>query len=237
MEKIDNILKDFNSMEISNAFFLMNDIERMRKFLVKNFLFSKIIELPGDIVELGVFKGTGFLQFIKLLEIYLPASNKKVIGFDLFNSTNFDNDSTKQLQNYYQFCDVSISGISKNKVQSYADKLPLANYSPSKTLFEKKKFELIEGDVCNTIPQYIKDNPGLRISLLYCDMDIEKPTFEALNYLYDRVVRGGIIVFDEYACNKWSESTAVDAFLKSHPELELKSVTWARTPTAYLIKK
>ena len=237
MEKIDNILNSFNSMEISNAFFLMNDIERMRKFLVKNLLFSKIIELPGDIIELGVFKGTGFLQFIKLLEIYLPASNKKVIGFDLFNSTNFDNNSTKQLQNYYQFCDVSSNGISKNKVKSYADKLPLANYSPSKTLFEKKKFELIEGDVCNTIPQYIKDNPGLRISLLYCDMDIEKPTFEALNYLYDRVVRGGIIVFDEYACNKWSESMAVDAFLKSHPELELKSVTWSRTPTAYLIKK
>ena len=91
--------------------------------------------------------------------------------------------------------------------------------------------------MCETIPVYIKENPGLRISLLYCDMDIEKPTFEALNYFYDRVVRGGIIVFDEYACNKWSESNAVDAFLKLHPELELKSITWSRTPTAYIIKK
>jgi hypothetical protein len=237
MEKIDTILNEYTTMEISNSFFLMNDIERMRKFLVKNFLFSKTNELPGDIVELGVFKGTGFLQLVKLLEIYFPASNKKVIGFDLFNSTNFDNNSTKQLQNYYEFCDVSNNGISKNKVKSYADKLPLANYNPSKTLFKKKKYELIEGDVCETIPVYIKENPGLRISLLYCDMDIEKPTFEALNYLYDRVVRGGIIVFDEYACNKWSESNAVDAFLKLHPELELKSITWSRTPTAYIIKK
>jgi hypothetical protein len=229
MEKIDTILNEYTTMEISNSFFLMNDIERMRKFLVKNFLFSKTNELPGDIVELGVFKGTGFLQLVKLLEIYFPASNKKVIGFDLFNSTNFDNNSTKQLQNYYEFCDVSNNGISKNKVKSYADKLPLANYNPSKTLFKKKKYE--------TIPVYIKENPGLRISLLYCDMDIEKPTFEALNYLYDRVVRGGIIVFDEYACNKWSESNAVDAFLKLHPELDLKSITWSRTPTAYIIKK
>mgnify|MGYP003677322536 CR=1 FL=1 len=237
MEKIDTILNEYTTMEISNSFFLMNDIERMRKFLVKNFLFSKTNELPGDIVELGVFKGTGFLQLVKLLEIYFPASNKKVIGFDLFNSTNFDNNSTKQLQNYYEFCDVSNNGISKNKVKSYADKLPLANYNPSKTLFKKKKYELIEGDVCETIPVYIKENPGLRISLLYCDMDIEKPTFEALNYFYDRVVRGGIIVFDEYACNKWSESNAVDAFLKLHPELELKSITWSRTPTAYIIKK
>ena len=29
----------------------------------------------------------------------------------------------------------------------------------------------------------------------------------------------------------------VKAFLKLHPELELKSIIWARTPTAYLIKK
>ena len=32
----------------------------MRKFLVKNLLFSKIIELPGDIIELGVFKEQDF---------------------------------------------------------------------------------------------------------------------------------------------------------------------------------
>ena len=70
MEKIDTILNEYTTMEISNSFFLMNDIERMRKFLVKNFLFSKTNELPGDIVELGVFKGTGFLQLVKLLEIY-----------------------------------------------------------------------------------------------------------------------------------------------------------------------
>ena len=237
MEKIDTILHNYDSMEISNAFFLTNDIERMRKFLVKNFLFLKTNELPGDIVELGIFKGTGFLQFIKLLEIYSPATNKKVIGFDLFDTTNFDNNSTSVLEKYYNFCEVDNKSISKNKIKSYADKLPLANYNPSKTLFVKKKYELIEGDVCSTVPIYIEENPGMRISLLYCDMDIEKPTIESLNYLYDRVVKGGIIVFDEYACDKWTESNAVDEFLKAHPELELKSITWSRTPTAYLIKK
>ena len=46
------------------------------------------MELPGDIVEIGVFKGTGIAQLLKLREIFIPASNKKVIGFDLFSETN-----------------------------------------------------------------------------------------------------------------------------------------------------
>lgn len=46
------------------------------------------LELPGDIVEIGVFKGTGIAQLLKLREIFIPASNKKIIGFDLFSESN-----------------------------------------------------------------------------------------------------------------------------------------------------
>jgi len=45
------------------------------------------LEIPGDIVEVGVFKGTGIAQLLKLREIFIPASNKKVIGFDLFTES------------------------------------------------------------------------------------------------------------------------------------------------------
>ena len=157
MEKINYLIENFSNMDLANAFLLTDDIERMRKLLVKNYLFNKIIELPGDIVELGVFKGSGFINFIKFLEIYIPGSNKKVIGFDLFNKVNFTSKETEQLENYYSFCDISKNGISKNIVESFANKLPLANYNANeKTLFKKKKFELIEGDVCKTIPEYLK---------------------------------------------------------------------------------
>lgn len=46
-----------------------------------------------------------------------------------------------------------------------------------------------------------------------------------------------VYIFDEYACDKWSESNAVDKFLKEHPNLELKTIPWSRTPSAYLLKK
>ena len=61
-------------------------------------------------------------------------------------------------------------------------------------------YQLIEGDVEKTIPVYLEKNPDFRISYLYLDLDIDKPTYASINMLYGRIVRGGIIVFDEYAC-------------------------------------
>ena len=51
-----------------------------------------------------------------------------------------------------------------------------------------------------------------------------KPTYASLNMLYDRIVRGGIIVFDDYACENWTESNAVDRFLNEHPNLNIKTL-------------
>ena len=103
--------------------------------------------------------------------------------------------------------------------------------------FNTDIYQLIEGDVCKTIPEYLENNPGFRISLLYLDLDIDEPTYKSLELLYDKIVRGGIIIFDEYACEKWTESNAVDRFIQLHPSLELKTLLWSRTPTAYIIKK
>ena len=97
-------------------------------------------------------------------------------------------------------------------------------------------FELIEGDVEITLPCYIENNPGLRISLLYIDVDIERPTYIALKYLWDKVVPGGIIVLDEYEYHIFTESSGVDKFLKEFKmEYNLISTNWF-APTCYIQK-
>ena len=48
-------------------------------------IFKKIINIPGDIIECGVFKGTCHIFWLKLLKIYDPISIRKVVGFDTFN--------------------------------------------------------------------------------------------------------------------------------------------------------
>src|SRR5688572_14044527 len=67
-----------------NLLLLGPDIERLRKLLARYDLFRMSIEIPGDIVECGVFKGAGLMFWLKLLEIYCHGSNKRVVGFDVF---------------------------------------------------------------------------------------------------------------------------------------------------------
>ena len=239
MENLKKFIDNTNEWDLYNGFFLNNDIERLRKFLVREHFFRMSLELPGDIVELGVFKGTGIAQMLKLREIFIPASNKKVVGFDLFTqATNYKktlNSENLRLDEYYVKSNVSMeNGISKNDISYFIDKIKLTN---TRMGLNTDIYQLIEGDVEKSIPNYLKANPGFRISYLYLDLDIDNPTYTSLNLLYDRIVRGGVIVFDEYACEKWTESNAVDRFLKDHPDLKIKTLLWGRTPTAYLIKQ
>jgi hypothetical protein len=100
--------------------------------------------------------------------------------------------------------------------------------------FSDNRFNLVSGDICKTASQYLQDKPGLRISILYLDMDLEEPTYSALVSLWDRVQSGGVVVFDEYAYHSWSESNAVDRFVKEFG-LELEN-TFIKAPTAYILK-
>lgn len=224
MEKINNILTTYNEWDLYNSFFLMDDIDRLRKFMVRQKLFEYTINIPGDIVELGVMKGIGIAQLMKIRNIFIPNTIKKVIGFDFFEDYECKNSS---LNSYYNECDVGINdGIKKEELEKILNSIDKNNNS----------YKLIKGNIFNTIPKFLQENPGFRISYINFDLDIEEPTIFALEQLYSRIVRGGIMVFDEYACHNWSESNAVDKFIENHRELEIKTVYWANTPSAYIIK-
>jgi len=66
------------------------------------------------------------------------------------------------------------------------------------------------------------------------DVDLEIPTYNALNNLWDNITKGGLIVFDEYGYHKWSESKGVDRFIKDK-NLEIKCLN-CLCPTAYIKK-
>jgi hypothetical protein len=72
--------------------------------------------------------------------------------------------------------------------------------------------ELIQGDICSTVPAYVRDHPELRISLLHVDVDVYRPTKVALEQLFEKVVPGGLIVLDDYGTVA-GETQAVDEFL------------------------
>ena len=78
--------------------------------------------------------------------------------------------------------------------------VPLVQSNQKKFLKKKKikNFELISGDVLKTVPKYVQKNPGLKIALLNVDIDFVETTQCVLDNLYSKVVKGGIILFDNY---------------------------------------
>lgn len=77
-------------------------------------------------------------------------------------------------------------------------------------------------------------------SLAYIDFDLYEPCKVALEYVGKRLAPGGIIVFDEALTNFWpGEGIALIEYLaqKGAGEYTMQSITFARQPTVYLIKK
>lgn len=212
-----------------NTFIMSEDRNVFNKMYWRSRLYDITKDLNGDIVECGVFKGSGMFTWLKLIDLHEPNSIKKAIGFDFFDQqfvdtlvNDVDRDTMKQVftrDKKLKESDISMAGIS-NKIINAG--------------FKSSKFDLIQGDISQTSIEYMKERPGFRISILYLDMDLEKPTYDALNAFWDRIVPGGIIVFDEYAYHSWSESNAVDKFLKEK-RLILNS-THIHAPTAYCFK-
>jgi len=218
-----DIYDSFNNFVFSKERSIFNKLYSRIKF------YEMTKHLLGDIVECGVFKGSGLATWLKIIEMNEPNSIKKVIGFDFFNPEfvkELEDETDKlTMTQVFDRCEeldrneLSFDGVTKKLLNSG---------------FKNDKFELVAGDVTKTSKSFLEDKPGMRISILYLDLDLDIPTYTALNNMWEKVVDGGVIVFDEYAYHNWSESNGVDRFVKEK-NLKLHS-TELKAPTAYIIK-
>lgn len=207
-----------------NGIVLSPDIDRIRKMLVRYDLFRKTIDVPGDVVECGVFKGVGVMYWLKLLQIYSPTQRKRVVGLDTFSPfagamRDYERPTAQDLLEEARF-----DGVEADVIMGYAKAAGLDD-----------KLELISGDVAQTAAEYVAANPGFRISLLHLDVDTYDATKAVLTAFYDHITPGGIVVCDEYAYRGWGESDAVDEFLKGRG-VRVMTVPFSDTPTAYFVK-
>ncbi len=63
---------------------------------------------------------------------------------------------------------------------------------------KKKNIEFMPGQLCDSIPAYLIDNPELKIALLTIDLDDYESTLTAMQYLYPRLVGGGVLIMNNY---------------------------------------
>jgi hypothetical protein len=49
-------------------------------------IYKKIVSLPGDVVECGVFKGSSLIRFLTFREILENYNSRKIYGFDVLEN-------------------------------------------------------------------------------------------------------------------------------------------------------
>ena len=219
MIELPNFEKAF---EYENNFYLSCDITRISKILSHYEIYKMIKEIPGEIVECGVFKGASYLRFAMFREVFGNPFSKKIIGFDTFGKfpeTSFQDDEKTR----NQFIDsAGADSISKEQL------LKILNHKGL-----NKHIDLIEGDITETVPAYVKANPELKISLLNLDTDIYEPAVTILEHLYPKITKGGILMLDDYGTHP-GETKAVDDYFHNK-DVEIKKFSFAMTP-CYIVK-
>jgi len=219
------ILNNFDTdkmFDYENGYYTTATEARFGKFIAHYELYKKIVNLPGVVVECGLFKGNSFFRLAHFRNLLESRYSRKLIGFDIFGSfpkTDFEEDK--------KYLEAFTNSAGNNSIE----------IKEITKIMEYKKvdnYEFIKGDINKTIPKYCKDNEHLKIALLHIDTDVYEPAVTILENMYERVVKGGIIMFDDYGTFP-GETKAVDEFFKDKDEI-IQKLPISHIPS-YIIKK
>jgi hypothetical protein len=205
----------------------------LKRFLAHYELFRMTVDLPGDIIELGVFAGTSLMSWANFMEIRnMGDRHKKIVGFDNFAGFgDLDTKDGRPVQSVQKQTGGFDSGSLEDALRD-----AIAIFDADRFIPYKPRVHLIKGDIEKTVPEYVEAHPGTRIALLHCDVDLYRPTKTALEHLWPLVVPGGVVAFDEYGIPPWEgESRAVDEFFESK-RVKLSRFDWSSNPGAYVVK-
>ncbi len=187
--------------------FLYINRQTLSRFLSFYKLYQQILDVPGQIFEFGVYYGRDIPALIHMRGIYEPYNySRKIVGFDTFTGLpkTHEKDGIGVLKGTF--------GVPKNYIE-YLEKL-LLYHEKENPLSHIKKFELVEGDVRNTLKPYLEKYPETLISLAYLDMDLYSPTKYVLEVIQSYLIKGSIVVFDELAYSAYpGESVLVREIL------------------------
>ncbi len=207
--------------DYENGFYLTSHLTRIPKMIAHYELYKSILNLPGHIVECGVFKGASLIRFCTFREILESPYSRKIIGFDAFGKFP-EQDNTNDQEFAKKFEDAASDGISVEELKEVLSHKGFKNY------------ELIKGDITETVPDYTSNHPEIKIALLHIDVDVYKPSVVILNNLFDKVVSGGLIIFDDFG-TVTGETKAIDEFFLGK-EVMIEKLPISHIPS-YIRKK
>jgi hypothetical protein len=208
----------------------------LARFLVHAELFRRVAEVPGVILDLGVYRGASTFTWAKLCEIFCPTDVRKVVyAFDTFEGfTGLAPEDGKEDRRQ----GVHAGGYHGGETVERDLALAIEAMNHDRHLAHAERIRFVKGDVTQTIPAFVAEKGnGLRIALLNLDVDLYEPTRVALEQLVPLMSPGGIIVLDEYAVDTFGgETKAVDEYFISRfgKRPVVRKFSWHSNPSGYI---
>lgn len=155
-------------------------------------IYRQVLDVHGDILEFGTRWGRNLALFLSLRNS-LEAHNysRRVIGFDTFSGfvslAPEDGDDPIVREGH-----LAVSEHWEESLERLLSQHEALGPRP-----HVRRFELVKGDVVQTVPAWLEAHPESLIALAYFDLDIYRPTRDALRAVLPRLSRGSILAFDE----------------------------------------
>lgn len=174
------------------------------KYVVSN-------QIPGDIVECGVWKGGSMMAVADTL-LSCNDKTRNLYLFDTFDGMTDPSEKDISITN-----GISAKTLLENTTKN--EKRSIWCYAPLEAVKESvysmgypvEKTHFIKGRVEDTIP----DHAPSTISILRLDTDWYESTRHEMVHLFPRISKGGVIIIDDYG---WWEGSrqAVDEYIKDN---------------------
>ena len=210
-------LSHHNAWDYENGFYWFSHPTRLNKLLAHYELYKQIVDLPGHIFELGVYKGASLIRFATFRNALENDFSRKIVGFDAFGKFPKEGLALAEDLNFIdEFEEEAGDGLGHQTITDILAKKQFSN------------IVLEKGNVFETLPLHLAKFPETRIALLHLDMDVKEPTEFALDQLFHRVVPNGLIVFDDYNAAPGA-SDVFDVFVRKH-KLKIEKLPFYHVP-------
>ncbi|MBW2222717.1 MAG: class I SAM-dependent methyltransferase [Deltaproteobacteria bacterium] len=200
-----------------NRFLLYAHPSRVAKMVAHLEAYRRVLDVPGAIIECGVFKGSSFVTLATFRELLDPMPNRRLIGFDTFAEfplTDFEPDVAKR-EAFIR--EAGSQSIGRDELRAVLERKGLGAHT-----------DLVAGNILETLPKFIDANPELRVALLNLDTDIYEPARVILEQLWPRMSPGGVVMLDDYGVFE-GETKAVDEYFEGQ-SIAIEELPYRATP-------
>jgi hypothetical protein len=193
---------------------------QLKRFLALYEVFKLVLTVKGSVVDCGVFRGFSLMSWAKLSTILEPENFiRRIYGFDSFSGfpTIGDTDLNREVEH-------QPGGLESDSHEELTRLIEL--YDQDRFLGHMDKVHLVRGDVTETAPRFVEENPHLVVSLLFLDLDLYEGTKAAIEAFVPRMPRGAVIAFDELDNPQWTGETTALLETLSIRNLALQRLPW-----------